>query len=112
MVLSVFRKTWSFFTHCKNGADAPTRGELWVEKYVSKMEFYNFINCVGYRNFTPRMTMPAQPTNSISESERIDAFCRELGLILRRILKEAQESDQVHKLASTGPIEEARLVIK
>ena len=56
--------------------------------------------------------MPAQPTNSISESERIDAFCRELGLILRRILKEAQESDQLHKPASTGPIEEARPVIK
>jgi len=56
--------------------------------------------------------MPTQPTNSISESERIDAFCRELGLVLRRILKEAQESKQVHQPASTGPIEEARPVIK
>lgn len=54
--------------------------------------------------------MPTQPAKSISESERIDAFCRELGLIIRRILKEAQESDQVHKTASMPkPIKKTKL---
>lgn len=57
--------------------------------------------------------MPTQPTNSIPESQRIDAFCRELGLILRRILNEAQESDQVHESTNTPkPVKESEIGIQ
>jgi hypothetical protein len=56
--------------------------------------------------------MPTQSPKSISESERIDAFCRELGLILRRILEESQGADQIHKPASIKPIKKIKLEIK
>ncbi len=57
--------------------------------------------------------MPTQPAKSISESERIDAFCRELGLVLRRILKEAQEAHQIHELINVPkPIEKSKIEIE